>query len=141
MDDIDHNNNNIETDTSKTDMPYSAEELMNADFNDPNIDYRAKLFKKYEDVELDDYTGIDDYIHDEDKVALIRYCSNIVKTNYDSYPEPMSDIIVKKMYYDVVKNMNKDEYLEEKKALKNMSRLDQELQKIKVEQSIEYALK
>ena len=135
MDDID------DTQLHNSDVPYSADDLINADKNDPDIDYRAKLLKQYEDVELDDYTGLDDYVHDEDKVALIRYCSSIVKTNFESYPAPMSDILIKKMYYDVITKMDKYEYLEEKKHMSNMSRLDQELQKIKDEQNIEYSLK
>ena len=53
----------------------------------------------------------------------------------------MTEIIAKKMYYDTINNMNKEEYLEEKKRDNHLSVVDKELQKIKDENSLEYALK
>ncbi len=77
----------------------------------------------------------------KDKVALIRYCNMIIKKNYSEYPSVMEEILVKKMYYDTIKNMNKEDYLEEKRKVNSLSALDRELQKIKDEDNLEYALK
>jgi hypothetical protein len=120
--------------------PFTKDELENAEKYDPNIDYRQELLDKYKDFEEQDYTGIDDFVEDKDKVALIRYCNMIIKKNYSEYPSVMEEILVKKMYYDTIKNMNKEDYLEEKRKVNSLSALDRELQKIKDEDNLEYAL-
>tara|TARA_R100001591_G_scaffold9875_1_gene16552 strand:- start:522 stop:950 length:429 start_codon:yes stop_codon:yes gene_type:complete len=122
-------------------QPFTKEELENAEKYDPNRDYRQELLDKYKDFEEEDYTGIDDFVEDKDKVALIRYCNMIIKKNYSEYPSVMEEILVKKMYYDTIKNMNKEDYLEEKRKVNSLSALDRELQKIKDEDNLEYALK
>ena len=122
-------------------QPFTQEELMNAEKYDPNIDYRKELLKKYENYELPDYTGLDDFVEEQDKVALIRYCNLIIKKNFPEYPSVMEELLVKKMYYDTILNMNKEEYLEEKRQENNLSTIDKELQKIKDEDNLEYALK
>ena len=43
------------------------------------------------------------------------------------YPEPMSTILMKKLYYDTIRGMDKAEYLKEKEDLKNMDFFDREL--------------
>ena len=120
---------------------FTKEELDNAVKYDPEIDYRKELIEKYEYYEIENNKGLDDYIEDKDKVALIRYCDLIVKKNYKEYPSPMDEILVKKMYYETIKNMNKEDYLKEKKEQNELSTLEKELQKIKDETNIEYALK
>lgn len=122
-------------------QPFTQEDLMNAEKYDPNIDYRKELLKKYENYELPDYTGLDDFVEDNDKVALIRYCNLIVKKNFPEYPSVMEELLVKKMYYDTITNMSKEDYLEEKRQEKSLSTIDKELQKIKDEDNLEYALK
>ena len=52
----------------------------------------------------------------------------------------MEEILVKKLYYDTIKNMNKEDYLEEKRNINKLSPIDKELQKIKDEANLEYAL-
>lgn len=121
-------------------QPFTKDELENAELYDPNRDYRQELLDKYKDFEEEDYTGIDDFVEDKDKVALIRYCNMIIKKNYSEYPSVMEEILVKKMYYDTIKNMNKEDYLEEKRKVNSLSALDRELQKIKDEDNLEYAL-
>ena len=122
-------------------QPFTQEELMNAEKYDPNIDYRKELLKKYENYELPDYTGLDDFVEEQDKVALIRYCNLIIKKNFPEYPSVMEELLVKKMYYDTITNMSKEDYLEEKRQQNNLSTIDKELQKIKDEDNLEYALK
>tara|TARA_R110000765_G_scaffold229851_1_gene333344 strand:+ start:98 stop:511 length:414 start_codon:yes stop_codon:yes gene_type:complete len=130
-------NNNIEENIEK---PFSNEELMNADKYDISRDYRKELIEKYEDIEPENNEGEDDWIEDKDKVALIRYCDLIVKKNYPQYPSPMDELMVKKMYYEIIKNMNKQDYLDEKEAEKTLSIFDKEIQRIKDESSLEYAI-
>ena len=122
-------------------QPFTQEELMNAEKYDPNIDYRKELLKKYENYELPDYTGLDDFVEEQDKVALIRYCNLIIKKNFPEYPSVMEELLVKKMYYDTITNMSKEDYLEEKRQQNNLSTIDKELQKIKDEDNLEYALR
>ena len=122
-------------------QPFTPEELMNAEKYDPNIDYRKELLKKYENYELPDYTGLDDFVEEQYKVALIRYCNLIVKKNFPEYPSVMEELLVKKMYYDTITNMSKEDYLEEKRQQNNLSTIDKELQKIKDEDNLEYALR
>ena len=43
------------------------------------------------------------------------------------YPEPMSTILMKKLYYDTIRGMDKAEYLKEKADLENMNFLDREI--------------
>ena len=119
---------------------FTEEELVNAEIYNPNIDYRKELCEKYKDYKEEDYNGIDDFVEDTDKIALIRYCNHIIKTNYKEYPSIMEEILTKKMYYDTIKNMNKEDYLEEKRNINKLSPIDKELQKIKDEDNLEYAL-
>lgn len=137
---IENNDNNELENNNETIQPYTIEELNNAEKNNPNIDYRKELFEKYKDFEEEDYNGLDDFVEDADKIALIRYCNHIIKTNYKEYPSVMEEILIKKMYYDTIKNMNKEDYFEEKRQINKLSPLEKELQKIKDEDNLEYAL-
>lgn len=123
------------------DTPFTNEELMNADKYDCEIDYRQEAIDRYKNYELENNDGIDDWIEDKDKKALVRYCDSIVKKNYPEYPSPMDELLIKKMYYDTIKQMDKEEYFAEKEAEKKLSVFDRELQNIKEEHNLEYAIK
>jgi len=96
---------------------------------DPNIDYAKQLLEKYEgfvhDAKIDD-----SFVEDEDKIKLIEAVKYIVETEYKVYPSPMNQILIEKMYYNCIKNMNKDDYLKEKEDLKSKSILEIELSKL-----------
>ena len=106
----------------------------------PNIDYREEMINRYKDVELIDRTGIDDFIHDEDKKNLLRYCSHIIKKENPSFPSVMESLLVKNLYYNVIEKMNKDDYLKEKQEQENLSLIDKELKKIEEEDNVEYMI-
>ena len=96
---------------------------------DPNIDYAKQLQEKYEgfvhDAKIDD-----SFVEDEDKIKLIEAVKYIIERDYKVYPSPMNEILIEKMYYDCIKNMNKDDYLKEKEDLKSKSILEIELSKL-----------
>lgn len=119
--------------------PFTTAELNDAEKYDPNRDYRKELLDKYKDSE-ENFEIDDSWVEDSDKIALIRFLNEMVIKNYNEYPTLMTEIISKKMYYDTIKNMNKEEYLEEKKRDDHLSVVDKELQKIRDENSLEYAL-
>lgn len=122
-------------------QPFSQDELRDAEVVDQSIDYRKKLNEDYKDYIEPDYTGVDDYIEDCDKVALIKECNFIIEKNYPEYPSIMSEILVKKMYYDTILNMNKEDYLEEKRQLKKLPIIERELEKINNKTNLDYAIK
>lgn len=96
---------------------------------DPNINYAKELQEKYEDFVHD--AKIDDsFVEDEDKMKLIEAVKSIIERDYKVYPSPMNEILIEKMYYDCIKNMNKDDYLKEKEDLKSKSILEIELSKL-----------
>jgi hypothetical protein len=112
-------------------------DFCNIEPTDQSRDYRQELFDKYKDYEGDDYSEIDDgYIEDSDKISLIRFVNELVERDYGKYPEIMTNILVKKIYYQTVQNMDKQAYLEEKERDKNLSTLDKELLKIKEEKKL-----
>ena len=115
----------------------STPDFCNIEPTDQSRDYRQELFDKYKDFEGENYSEIDDgYIEDSDKISLIRFVNELVERNYSKYPPVMTDILVKKIYYQTVQNMDKFEYLEEKKRDKELSVLDKELLKIKEEKKL-----
>lgn len=114
----------------------STPDFCNIEPVDQSRNYRQELFDKYENYEEEDYSGIDDYIEDSDKVSLIRFVNEMVEKDYGKYPEIMTNILVKKIYYQTIQNMNKSAYLEEKARDKEMSVLDKELLKIKEEKKL-----
>ncbi len=95
---------------------------------DASIDYRDKFLKKYEKYEP--YIVDDSYIEDDDKRNLLIYCKEVVDLEYKSYPSPMYEVLIEKIYKDTIKNMNKEEYLQEKINMKNKSVLELEMEKI-----------
>ena len=74
-------------------------------------------------------------------MALIKECNFIIEKNYPQYPSIMSEILVKKMYYDTILNMNKEDYLEEKRQHKKLPIIERELEKINNKTNLDYALK
>jgi len=114
----------------------SVPDFCNIEPTDQSRDYRQELFDKYKDFEEEDYTGIDDFLEDNDKIGLIRFVSEMVEKDYSKYPPVMTDILVKKIYYDSVKNIDKEEYFKEKERDKELSTVEKELLKIKQEKQI-----
>jgi len=138
---IENEENSIEPINKEKDLqPFTPYELNSADKYDPDIDYRQELIDRYKDSE-ENFEIDDSWVEDSDKISLIRFLNEIVIKNYQEYPSVMTEVISKKMYYDTINNMNKEEYLEEKKRDNHLSVVDKELQKIKDENSLEYALK
>ena len=138
---IENEENSIEPINKEKDLqPFTPYELNSADKYDPDIDYRQELIDRYKDSE-ENYEIDDSWVEDSDKISLIRFLNEIVIKNYQEYPSVMTEVISKKMYYDTINNINKEEYLEEKKRDNHLSVVDKELQKIKDENSLEYALK
>ena len=118
-------------------MESTPNDFCNIEPTDQTRDYRQELFDKYKDFEEENYSEIDDgYIEDSDKISLIRFVNELVERDYGKYPEIMTNILVKKIYYQTVQNMDKQAYLEEKKRDKELSVLDKELLKIKEEKRI-----
>ena len=95
---------------------------------DASIDYREEFLKRYEKYEP--YIVDDSYIEDDDKINLLTYCKEIVDLEYKSFPSPMYEVLIEKIYKDTIKNMNKEEYLQEKINMKNKSVLELEMEKI-----------
>lgn len=96
---------------------------------DPDIDYRAEMFAKY-DQELLQIRADDSYISEEDRHLLFKYCHNIVTKQYSAFPNPMNEILLTTMYDNIVKGMDKEEYLQEKEKLSQVSFIDKELGKL-----------
>ncbi len=96
---------------------------------DPNINYAKELQEKYEGFVHDGKID-DSFVEDEDKMKLIEAVKSIIERDYKVYPSPMNEILIEKMYYDCIKNMNKDDYLKEKEDLKSKSILEIELSKL-----------
>ena len=117
-------------------MESTPNDFCNIEPVDQNRDYRQELFDRYKDFQEEDYTGIDDFIEDSDKVSLIRFVNQMVEKDYGKYPEIMTNILVKKIYYQTIQNMDKQAYLEEKERDKELSLVDKELLKIKEEKKI-----
>lgn len=117
-------------------MESTPNDFCNIEPTDQSRDYRQELFDRYKDFQEEDYSGIDDFIEDSDKVSLIRFVNEMVERDYGKYPEIMTNILVKRVYYQTIQNMDKFEYLEEKKRDKELSVLDKELLKIKEEKRI-----
>ena len=57
----------------------SIPDFCNIEPTNQNIDYRKELFDKYKDFEEEDYTGIDDFLEETDKVGLIRLVMRLLR--------------------------------------------------------------
>ena len=105
----------------------NEEESTHIQPTDTNIDYRDEFLNRYKDYNFEQNKVDDSYIYEIDRKNLIKYCKHIIDTSYNMYPEPMSSILIKKLYYDSVRGMNKDDYLKEKEDLANMDFFDREI--------------
>ena len=107
---------------------FSKEELESS-YSINNVNNKKDFNDFYNDTTED---NIDDsYIYEEDKANLLIACKKIVDTNYQQYPSPMDGIITKNLYYGCIKSLNKEEYLNEKKEIKKLNIVEQQLLKIK----------
>ena len=132
MENINKNNQSeIINETMKLNDDIKAEEIRN---------YREEMIEKYKDIEEEDNTGLDDFVEDNDKIALVAYCKELVDIKYKQYPDVMSDILIKHLYWKTIKNMDKEEYLLEKKRDKTLSVVERELQSIKDSKDLSYAI-
>ena len=117
-------------------MESTPNDFCNIEPVDQSRNYREEMFDRYKNYEEEDYTDIDNFIEDSDKISLIRFVNQMVEKDYSKYPPAMTDILVKKIYYDTIKNMDKKAYLEEKERDKKLSLVDKELLKIKEEKKL-----
>lgn len=101
-------------------MESTPNDFCNIEPTDQSRDYRQELFDRYKDFQEEDYSGIDDFIEDSDKVSLIRFVNEMVERDYGKYPEIMTNILVKRVYYQTIQNMDKTAYLEEKEDRKSV---------------------
>ena len=124
-----------------TDIPFSQQDRDMADVNDPSRDYRQEMLERYLNVEEVDRTGIDDWILERDKVCLVKFISDMVKKEHPYFPSSMESLLVKKMYYDTIEKMNKDDYLAEKEEEAKLSSVDKVLKLIEQEDNLEYAIR
>jgi len=65
----------------------------------------------------------------------------MIDSKYNVYPEPMYTLLIKKLYYDTIKNMDKEQYLKEQEELNNMSFIEKEMQIVKDNETLEIYLK
>ena len=107
---------------------------------DTNKDYRQEFLDKYPADSFLNETVDDSYIELKHKKALFAYCKSMIDSKYNVYPEPMYTLLMKKLYYDTVKNMDKKQYLKEQEELANMSFLDREMQIVKDNETLEIYL-
>tara|TARA_R100001463_G_scaffold51255_4_gene101846 strand:- start:234 stop:659 length:426 start_codon:yes stop_codon:yes gene_type:complete len=131
---VDLNDYESSTENIKLSVGEQVKNEVEEQFRDPvfledaSIDYREKFLKRYEKYEP--YIVDDSYIEDEDKKNLLTYCKEVVDLEYKSFPSPMYEVLIEKIYKDTIKNMNKEEYLQEKINMKNKSVLELEMEKI-----------
>jgi hypothetical protein len=64
----------------------------------------------------------------------------MIDSKYNVYPEPMYTLLIKKLYYDTIKTMDKDQYLKEQEELNNMSFIEKEMQIVKDNETLEIYL-
>ena len=64
----------------------------------------------------------------------------MIDSKYSVYPEPMNTLLIKKLYYDSIKKINKDDYIREQEELNNMDFLEKELKIIKDNETLEIYL-
>ncbi len=119
--------NNIENE-SKLDI-FTRDELENA-YSVNSEECNKKDFNYFYNEKIED-TVDDSYIYEEDKINLLKVCKDIIDKNYHQYPSPMDGILTKKLYYDCIKKMNKQDYINEKKKLEKLNPVEQELLKMK----------
>tara|TARA_Y100000114_G_scaffold57499_1_gene52642 strand:- start:5049 stop:5429 length:381 start_codon:yes stop_codon:yes gene_type:complete len=112
-------------------------EIYKVDFN---RDYRQEFLDKYSADKILDEPVDDSWVELKHKKALFAYCKSMVDSKYNKYPDPMYTLLIKKMYYDAIKNINKEDYIKEQEELNNMSFLEKELQIVKDNETLEIYL-
>lgn len=108
---------------------HGGEEVRGIKATDPNIDYNKLLEERVKDVKklpLPD----DSFIEEEDKINLAKAATYKYETEFKTYPYPMNEVIIEKLYYDCIRNVNKEDYLREKEELKNKSVIEKQLMKL-----------
>lgn len=108
---------------------HGGEEVRGIKATDPNIDYNKLLEERVKDVKqlpLPD----DSFIEEEDKINLAKAATYKYETEFKTYPYPMNEVIIEKLYYDCIRNINKEDYLREKEELKNKSVIEKQLMKL-----------
>ena len=129
LNDYESSNDNIQLSIEEAIKQEVQDEFRDPVFiQDASIDYRDKFLKKYEKYEP--YIVDDSYIEDDDNRNLLTYCKEVVDLEYRSFPSPMYEILIEKIYKDTIKKMNKEDYLKEKEELKKKSFLEKEMDKI-----------
>jgi len=107
---------------------------------DTNRDYRQEFLDKYPaDSFLEEHVD-DSWVELKHKKALLSYCKSMIDSKYSVYPEPMNTLLIKKLYYDNIKKINKDDYIKEQEELNNMDFLEKELKIIKDNETLEIYL-
>ncbi len=124
-----------------TEMPFTIQDRDMADVIDTSRNYREEMLERYLNVEEIDRTGIDDWVHEKDKVCLVKFISDMVKKEHPYFPSSMESLLVRKMYYDTIEKMNKDDYLAEKEEEAKLSSVDKVLKLISEEDNLEYAIR
>ena len=112
-------------------------EIYKVDFN---RDYRQEFLDKYPADSFLEEPVDDSWVELKHKKALFAYCKNMVDSKYNKYPDPMYTLLIKKIYYDTIKNINKEDYIREQEELNNMSFLEKELQIVKDNETLEIYL-
>ena len=108
---------------------YGAEGTKGIQATDPNIDYIKLLEERVKDVKqlpLPD----DSFIEEEDKINLAKAATFKYETEFKSYPYPMNEVIIEKIYYECIRNLNKEYYLREKEEVKKKSIIEKQLMKL-----------
>jgi len=107
---------------------------------DTNRDYRQEFLDKYPADSFLEERVDDSWVELKHKKALLSYCKSMIDSKYSVYPEPMNTLLIKKLYYDSIKNINKDDYIREQEELNNMDFLEKELKIIKDNETLEIYL-
>jgi len=108
---------------------YGDEGTKGIQATDPNIDYIKLLDERVKDVKqlpLPD----DSFIEEEDKINLAKAATFKYETEFKYYPYPMNEVIIEKIYYDCIRNVNKEDYLREKEEFKKKSIIEKQLLKL-----------
>ena len=107
---------------------------------DTNRDYRQEFLDKYPADNFLEERVDDSWVELKHKKALLSYCKSMIDSKYSVYPEPMNTLLIKKLYYDSIKKINKDDYIKEQEELNNMDFLEKELKIIKDNETLEIYL-
>ena len=107
---------------------------------DTNRDYRQEFLDKYPADNFLEERVDDSWVELKHKKALLSYCKSMIDSKYSVYPEPMNTLLIRKLYYDSIKKINKDDYIKEQEELNNMDFLEKELKIIKDNETLEIYL-